>query len=325
MNNSNLKIALTISCVLAVLGACIIAAALIFHINILSFVGYVVFVIGILFIVIFSSLKNQNDNKEKNNKVETQQQQNNETDFSALSKQQIISLILEDGGENLVLDVFPEKWRDDYDVALAAVEMNGKNFEYASDKLKNNMKIALTAFENGEFKEKIISQTGEELKNNYNYFAKVIGMLGDDTFVQVAKYASKNLKSDKKFAKLILSWDGSEIQYFSKEIKQDPDFVQISVENGASVSKDTDKKALLAAVKKSPHFLDDKNELLNDKEFILKVAEFYGDVYKIIPNILKFDKEFMLKLIKINKKAVEALPKKLLRDEEFMTAVNKVK
>ncbi len=328
MNKGSLKIALTLMSILAILGAGSISVGLIFHINILSYVGYAVFIVGILFLVMFAVMLTNSDKEvyisnNSDNKTKNVQQQEYETDYASLTKPEIMEFIKEDGVENTILDKVQQQWQDDEEIVLAAVEARSENFKYASNRLKNNMEIALAAFDGAEFKEDIILQTGDELKNTYEYFEKVIE-LGGEYIESVAKYASEKLRNSKKFAKLVLAWNGEEIQYFSEEIKNDQRFVELAVENGAPISKSTNKDALLAAVKKSPHFLDDKNELLNDKEFILKVAEFYGDVYKVIPNILKFDKDFMLGLIKYNKKAADVLPKKLLADEDYMKKVNKI-
>ena len=317
----NFKTAMAISAIAIIMGSLAITLSLIIDLTVLSFVGYSVFIVGLVCLVIFASLGNKQKPKSRNNK-QTFLKKEKGIEFYSLSKDKIMDVIEKDGGENVILDTLPESLRDNRDIVLNAVELNSNNFEYASQRLKNDLEIALAAFENSEHRETTMAQTGNKLKSNYEYFANIIEIMGQDTHIKVAKYASDKLKNDEKFAKLVLGWDGTEIQYFSKEIQQKPALAMLAIENGAPITKDTNEETLLNIIKKSPHFLDDKNELLHNKEFLLKVAEIYADVYKIIPAILKFDKNFMLELIKTNKHAAKVLPKKLLEDEDFMKKVS---
>ncbi len=56
MNKSGLKIAVALMSILALLGAGVIAVGLIFRIDMLAYVGYAVFMVGILFVVMFAGM-----------------------------------------------------------------------------------------------------------------------------------------------------------------------------------------------------------------------------------------------------------------------------
>lgn len=81
-------------------------------------------------------------------------------------KDEIIDLLESPGTPPWIMNNTTDKLRDDYDVALKAVEIDGFNLKYLPDRLKDDDTIVQIAIENDE---EFIEFASERLKKLYGY------------------------------------------------------------------------------------------------------------------------------------------------------------
>lgn len=145
-----------------------------------------------------------------------------------------------------LLEVVDKNLKNDKAFVIDAIKASPRNFQYASDKLRDNQ--------------------------------DVVNCLLDikDSAYQI-QYASDRFKSDSEIAKVVLSKSGSCLEYFNDKIKKDKELAKIAVDQDSSAlqfaSKEllNDKEFLLSLKTISLEHIPKK--LLSDKNFAVSAIE----------------------------------------------------
>jgi hypothetical protein len=119
-----------------------------------------------------------------------------------LKDKQFILAVLKKANElgnstNVVMELMPKEYRDDAQFMVKAVEINGSNYYYASDRIKNDKELAMLAMKNK-------------------------GSLGDLT---------ENFRKDKTFAMEAVRSRGSNLEWVPDELKDDREIILAAVKN----------------------------------------------------------------------------------------------
>jgi len=177
-----------------------------------------------------------------------------------------------------VLKYFSKDVCNNREIVLSAVKKHGRDLEYASDILKNDREVVLAAIKSSDMKDR-------------QYFSSV------------ARFISPLLLNDFEIARFAVNCSGTDLQYFSQEIKKEKDIVRIAVK--------ADKRAL--------EFSD--KILLSDKGFILSLPELSFDpagckhgIYFYLADNLKKDRDIVMKAISKDIEIYHDLPKIIKED-----------
>ncbi len=179
-------------------------------------------------------------------------------DFIAVADAKIISnkeLMLRflnlDQGIGTLLKYVTSKLRNDKEFVIRAVKARPDNFQYASDKLRDDRDVVNT-------------------------------LLTSSWFDQL-EYASSRYKSDRAVARTILSQYGSALKYFSAEIKGDKELVKLASNSYPDAIKYAtddllaDKDFILSLQYVSIEYVH--KSLLNNKSFVLQAIDNISRAY----------------------------------------------
>lgn len=173
--------------------------------------------------------------------------------------------------------------------AAAAVDESGWALQYASDELRNDEEVVLTAIQGWDGVSCSYSfameYASEELKSNKEFMIKAIELTEGEAFAK----ASDTLKNDKEIVLIA-------VKNCSPPHQCDPTIVLAY----ASYQMRADKEVVLAAVRQNGWALAyASDELKNDKEVVLAAAENIRSALDFAPPTLLADKEFMIEVIKV--------------------------
>lgn len=201
-----------------------------------------------------------------------------------------------------VLEFFPDKFKNDEEIMLAAVNKWGKNFKWASIELKQNKELILTAISHPE---------------------DPISLL----------YVADKFKDDKDIVIAAIKRDGQNLKWVSNRLNRDREVVLTAIKNSKELGsiqmviekfKD-DKEIVLAAVKRNGHELKwASNRLRLDRETVLAATKYSKSTVMYmerIPEKFRHDKDIILPVLIRNPYDFESLPEHLKRDEEFILKI----
>ncbi len=237
------------------------------------------------------------------------------------------------------LDVFPE-FNDNEKVVEAAVKNEGKELQYASERLRGKKDVVLLAmnqdkhalqhateelrnnrdfmFQRIKKDKELVKYLGEELRVSQEYHLMLVEKLGED----VLEEAATEIKDDKDFLIPAVKIDKNIIRHASKRLRDDEEVVIASLRWGGT------EEAIGEKLKNDRNFIEtlmEKNlltsqsefgwlgkNLKEDKEFMWDHAEKYPKLIEVASDKLKATKSFFLKfpppvLSKVFTHAVEEL------------------
>ena len=145
-----------------------------------------------------------------------------------------------------------ERLKDNYDIALTAVKANGISLQFISDRLKDNENIALAAVSN-------------------NYYAFL--------------YVSDKLKDTESFVSTVVKKYNSPLEFASDRLKDDYDFILPFIKrNEYNLSCVSDRlkdneNFILTSIKNNPRLIKYASERLkNDINFLLPIISVNSDI-----------------------------------------------
>lgn len=224
-----------------------------------------------------------------------------------LTKEQTIAVVKKDGEKLSELD---EKFKEDEQIVLAALEQNPKAIVYASAKLKANKEFMLKALKDkGFLTEIIIKSASAELKNDKDFIFETLKDKTEVTIPIIMEFVNPELKNDKDFMLSLISHENSSmiLSYSSDTLKSNKEFVleAIKITHGDCVS--------IASV-----------ELRNDVEVMLPAMQMYAfKTLQVIGEKLKNNKEIFLIALKGTVNALHFAGDDLKNDKEFMISAIK--
>lgn len=200
------------------------------------------------------------------------------------------------------LEFSPDKFKNDKEIMLAAVNKRGNNFKWASYELKQNKKITLTAISHPDNPIKL-RDVVDKFRNNRDVVIAAVKRDGDNL-----KWASNRLKRDREVVLTAIKYS-KEPGSFKKVMAQFRD----------------DKEIVIAAVKRNGHDLKwASNRLRLDREVVLAATKYSKSTIMYterIPEKFKDDKDVILSVLIRNPHDFASLPEYLKRDEELILKV----
>jgi hypothetical protein len=196
----------------------------------------------------------------------------------------------------LMVKSIPKKFLDDEDVIREVVNSRGILLEYASQNLRNNVDIVMTALKNDK---------------NALYYGNI----------------SETLLQEKSFNRMLL-----ELSFNLKDFKceLDHDFILEAIKKNPFDVKDlpieyqTDRVIAMEAVERNGialKFLSE--EFCEDQEIVMKAVSNQGNALMYASFNLKRDKQIILCAVKSHASSLNAVPKKLKEDREFILEILK--
>ena len=213
-----------------------------------------------------------------------------------LTKEKIIELI--NTGSRINSDIF-NKFKGDYDVNMAYFVTRRTFYDDESKKLFfKNEKFFIEAMKKGAVRGWRFFH--EEIVTNENLFKEVIK--------HTPFYYNKlrdELKVDRKYNELLLK-EGADILFFMKEFRDDPDMVNLFLDNV-----------------KDPYFANIyiPEALKGNSEIIIKYIGLYGDkiTYDLIDEKLFENNDFLTKIKEICPEFIDNIPFKIIKNIGFFS------
>jgi uncharacterized protein (UPF0262 family) len=223
--------------------------------------------------------------------------------------------------------------KNDKDIVLEAIKKHIDLFEYASDELKNNKEFIEKFIDTpSEYSnEEIFEYVSDDLKNDKEFVMKIIKEHG-----RLVEYASEELKNDMDIALTALYNDRNSIKHLNKELFTNKEkvlkLVKINSEilSYAPYEFRQDRDIISASIEANGHTLSyaKYNDLIKDKELILKALETGGSIIEYADISLREDKQFILEAINVVPEdsifyLIKNLKNDLIYDEDIALAAIK--
>jgi hypothetical protein len=195
-----------------------------------------------------------------------------------------------------------ELFCDDFVIMRALVKKNCGFYKYASDKLKKDVHLALTAIKQSH---KVFEYVPDELKENYQFMKAAIDING-----KAIKYMQGYITKDDVIK--AVSTPGA-FKHIPEEFIYDKDVIYIALEIATkayaeyvptsnlitlSYSSDDDTDDRIAPyiynIQIIMYYLSKNKQLLGDKEFMKRILKINGNFLNIVSDLLCDDKELVL-------------------------------
>lgn len=214
-----------------------------------------------------------------------------------------------------------EKLRDDEEVMLKAIQVGIHNFEYASDRLKNNKEFCYKAVEFG-----VSIKTAGLLEDDELVFkAAKKGDIPDETY-------PKRYLENKDYIKLILSgaknrfgnFNTMEALWYLQKIKSkylnDAEIAKLALQSTSQafevINKKFRKDEDMILISKTLEYADKKFK--NDRKFVEKFISIEGEALIYANKKFLNDRKLVLKALDNNLFTVDKRFKKYSNDKEFI-------
>ena len=196
--------------------------------------------------------------------------------------------------------------RGDKEIMLAylpAVQHGWEALEFASENLKNDKEIVLTALEDSW---EALEFASDKLKNDKEFVLETVQKDG-----WALEFASDNLKNDKEIVLAAVQQNrGLALEYASNNLKNDKEIVLAAVNNIEEHNSLEYASALEFA----------SDNLKNDKEIVLTSVQKYGFSLEHASDNLKNDKEIVLTAVQRKGEALKFASENLKNDIEIVSA-----
>jgi len=199
---------------------------------------------------------------------------------------------------------------DNKKFVLKQVKKDGSNLQYASDALKDDNAIVMTALANAPFAYKYVSP---RLKDDKDILTYVLEKNRDGSLIV---YASDRLRSNKELGLLALQKNSFAFKYLYHSLKNDKDIVLTALRNQPSYHIElldliprrmfSDKEVMELALEKNDLALQyASEELRNDPELALKSIMRNGKNIRYISKDLRDNPAFMEQVLQISESLKE--------------------
>lgn len=184
-------------------------------------------------------------------------------------KEKAIEKVRYDG---LKLQLLADKWKNDFDVVMAACKDNGYAIKYASENLRSNKDLARIVLSRQGLE---LSKFSEAIKNDKELVEIAVKSTG-----YAFRDASNELKNDREYVLYLAENDPIVFGLSSDEIKSDFELIQKFLPRNQILYQELPK------------------ELRSNKDLAVKTIEMNGlGVFILLSDELKKDKEFILNCI----------------------------
>jgi len=220
-----------------------------------------------------------------------------------------------------------ERVRNDRDIILKIVSIEGRAYEDIGENLKNDYEIALTASQKGAPLRMIAPQFRNDEKiamnclkhTNYHEYPEntkeielILNLMAiSDELAENADFVASCIKSLPQV-----------YNYFPQEMKMVPEyaFALLNTPNSINLLPKEffqNRENALKLIKIDPKTIDNCSDLMKNPDFVKELISENIDVSKNLPLTLRLNKEFMLDAIKMDSKIKSVLPEKFAYDDDF--------
>ena len=245
-----------------------------------------------------------------------------------MAKPEQKDLFLKNGDWRLLREIMPD-FKNDREVIIKAIQLDGTNIVYASDSLKADKEIVLMAVKNNgeafsDINEKFWSDTDvifaaknsesgsytqlielidEKLFSDINFVKKLLNSVdvedSDYEIIEILERAGKEVTSNKDLMLSAISANYESYNYLDESLKSDNQF-------------------FIEAEKLSGYLLQyaDK-DLQSDRDVVAVAVETYGGELKFAADKFKSDREMVLKAVKTEPFILEYVDEKFRSDFEI--------
>ena len=202
----------------------------------------------------------------------------------------------------LLLSQLSVRLQDDRDIVKLSIQSWGPSLEYASERLRDDKEIVLTAmrgYGSLEF-------ASGRLKDDHDVVMEAISAISSSSMGArvgyVLNHASRRLQSDKEILTNAISIDPTAIEFAPPVVRDDERF-------------------MLEIVCRWGHLLEYASNRIKDMDHIvLKAVEQYEGAIQYVSTRLKKDKNFNLKILIRSGSALKFLPVELRTDKDIVLA-----
>lgn len=242
-----------------------------------------------------SSLKEQKlvetlDSKQEIQQAPELQNKNLQTELNKTIE--AIALIKKDWKQ---LEEMDDELKNNKEVVIVAVNLEGFAIDYASPTLKNDKEVVLTAInQNGN----ALGSASENFKNDKEI---VLAAMKENYYA--FNYASEILKNDIEFILNVINISGAILAFLSDEFKNN-------------------KQVVLAAVNQEGEALEYASEnLKDDKEVVLAAVNKWGGALEFASHTLKNDDEVAFAALKNDSSSLSFVGETLKGDHKFLSKI----
>ena len=209
------------------------------------------------------------------------------------------------------------RYRDDKEITLEAVTMDGMLLEFISEALKNDDEIVTKALRSNPL---ALKYAGSKYKDNQNLVLKLIPRCPE-----VVEFISPRLKENFLIATEAVKRNGKLLKYFPK-FKNNREMVSEAVkQNGLAILYAdkiffSDKEIMLEVIKQnqSTYLITCISQVLKDnEEFMKEVCKIHKEYIKYASERLKDKKEFILSFCSTYQECIEFASERLKDDFRF--------
>lgn len=232
-----------------------------------------------------------------------------------------------------------DNFKDDKQIVLEVVKRDGKLFQYASDRLRNDRDVVYAACCNFKhyYMDHPLQYASDRLKDDKNLIISILNSVGKKKFDvgRLLEYVSDRLRDDREViitaccnCDYLLS--NCPLQYASDRLKDDKSLfltLYSSLVNRfklgfilqyASDRLKDDKELVSIAVARNGSNLEYASERLkNNRQIALKACRDHFNP-EFIGETLRNNKSFLLDVIRLNHWAFSKLPEELKKDRQFV-------
>lgn len=170
---------------------------------------------------------------------------------------------------SFIFEYFEDRFKDDIQIANQALTQNAYNFRFVSDRIKNDRQFALSSLtlcNNFRY-------FSDNLKNDKEIFCQLIDKIDKSVNFQLVKFASEEIKKDKKMLLRAIKKNVQFIQFFDDSLKKDITILEL-VFNKKSSPEQSLKDFLRPILLDEPlGMLYCPEEIKEDKELILEIIK----------------------------------------------------
>lgn len=225
------------------------------------------------------------------------------------------------------LEYVPE-YRDDYDIVKSAVSSNPSALTYASDRLKDNFEIVLSAVSSQKNKNIYweldlpyarshggLAEASFRLRSNREIVRKSVEISGT-----TLKFASTELRNDKDIVLSAIKQNGYAVRFASDDLRKNQEIIDAVIESNPAAIVYIDQNLLtldmiLKAVETGDFSIKTlENKWLSNKEIIEKAVSKDGKNIQFASNDLKNNFELATIAIKNSPDSIEFLSPTLKRN-----------
>ncbi|EDP8647562.1 DUF4116 domain-containing protein [Salmonella bongori] len=200
---------------------------------------------------------------------------------------------------------------------LDKVAKNYKALAHASENLKNDYDIALSAVSQGGT---AIMSISDKLKKNREIIMAAVKTSGN-----ALKFADKKFKDDKEVVLAAVQQSGESLKFASTRLTKDRSIILAAVKSSgialryANEKFKDDKEVVLAAVQQSGEALKFASERLkNDRDILLTAVQLSGVSLLYFPNKFRDDKQLVLIAVQNNGILLQHTSERLKDDEDVV-------